>query len=247
MDMCMTTCGQQSVASVLFANIFLPVYALPKITSEILCETGGAQEQEAPHIMLSYHLAICCVPFVKLKVRLLKPCMHASQLIRPASPHSVSSLLLSSMSWFSKTQQGARPAKLPRWDEGNSPAGDVDRMLELVAKLCLKNSLEIREMQAAVLRTYVLPRDCGLAVAATDAAKNHVEQIKAVKGDQRAVDALGPVHVHVWAALVSAAAQCSINQEDANTLKARFDEATSSSSDPNARYTWLVTLIFRMC
>ena len=123
----------------------------------------------------------------------------------------------------SKTQQGARPAKLPRRDEGNSPAGDGDRMLE------------IREMQAAVLRTYVLPRDCGLAVAATDAAKNHVEQIKAVKGDQRAVDALGPVHVHVWAAaLVSAAAQCSINQEDANTLKAHFDEATSSNSDPNA-------------
>ena len=51
--------------------------------------------------------------------------------------------------------------------------GEISLTMELMAKLCLKNSLEICEMQAAVLRTYLVPRDEVFATAGLDAASSH--------------------------------------------------------------------------
>ena len=69
------------------------------------------------------------------------------------------------------------------------------------------------------------PRDSAIAVAGSDAAKNHVERMEAVQGNERKIDALGPIHVHVWASmhLMTSAA----TKEDADILKKHFDSFTS--------------------
>lgn len=46
------------------------------------------------------------------------------------------------------------------------------KMVELVPKPCFKNALEIRELQAAVIRTQA-------------------------KGNEKQMEELGPVHIHV--------------------------------------------------
>ena len=61
--------------------------------------------------------------------------------------------------------------------------------LEMLAKLCLKNSLEIRELQSAILCTVIVPRDYAIAVAGSDAAKNPAERMRAVHGNERKIDA----------------------------------------------------------
>ena len=56
--------------------------------------------------------------------------------------------------------------------------------------------------------------------------------MKAVQGNERKIDALGPIHVHVWASmhLVTSAA----TKEDADILKEHFDSFTKPGSDPNS-------------
>ena len=61
----------------------------------------------------------------------------------------------------------------------------------------LASKLEIGELQSAILCTFIVPRDSAIAVAGSDAAKNHVERMKTVQGNERRIDALGPIHVHV--------------------------------------------------
>ena len=58
-------------------------------------------------------------------------------------------------------------------------------MLEVVAKLCLKNSLDIREVQAEVLYTCVVPRDEKFAAAGLDAARTHMEKVKDAAGNAK--------------------------------------------------------------
>ncbi|CAE7414496.1 unnamed protein product [Symbiodinium natans] len=170
------------------------------------------------------------------------------------------------MSWFARAQQDDRPTKSARKESDSAARTDVDKLLEMVEKLCLKNCLEVREMQAAVLRSYLLPRDSSLAVAATDAAKNHVEKLKEARNDQRAIDALGPVHVQVWAALVkavrSAPEMLKMPAPSGLTLKrppvpdvipmrllqeCTLPDSRRLGTRDLRNYTLLVVLILRMC
>ena len=138
------------------------------------------------------------------------------------------------MSWFQQAQEGARPVKQQRVQDDEGLASKEKKMLEMLAKLCLKNSLEIRELQSAILCTFIVPRDSAIAVAGSDAAKNHVERMKAVQGNERKIDALGPIHVHVWASIVNAAVGSAATKEDADILKEHFDSITKPGSDPNS-------------
>ncbi|CAE7945286.1 unnamed protein product [Symbiodinium sp. KB8] len=135
---------------------------------------------------------------------------------------------------FPQAQEGARPVKQQRVQDDEGLASKEKKMLEMLAKLCLKNSLEIRELQSAILCTFIVPRDSAIAVAGSDAAKNHVERMKAVQGNERKIDALGPIHVHVWASIVNAAVGSAATKEDADILKEHFDSITKPGSDPNS-------------
>ena len=51
---------------------------------------------------------------------------------------------------------------------------------------------------------------------------------------ERKIDALGPIHVHVWASIVNAAVGSAATKEDADILKEHFDSITKPGSDPNS-------------
>ena len=61
------------------------------------------------------------------------------------------------MSWFQQAPEGARPVKQQQVQDDEGLASKEKKMLEMLAKLCLKNSLEIRELQSAILCTFIVP------------------------------------------------------------------------------------------
>ena len=99
------------------------------------------------------------------------------------------------MAWFQTVHDGQPAVKLAKHDSADDKP-DTETMLDVMAKLCLKNSLDIREMQAAVLRTYLIPRDEAFATAGLDAARAHMEKVKDAKGNAKKLDDLGPAHAH---------------------------------------------------
>ena len=135
-------------------------------------------------------------------------------------------IVVTSMAWFSTVHDGQPAYKARRAEEKTEAA----KMMEVMAKLCLKNSLEIREMQAAVLRTYLVPRDEVFATAGLDAAKAHMEKAKAAEGNSRKMEEMGPVHVHVWAAIVKVAVDYVAKEDDKTVLQQHFETITKAGS-----------------
>lgn len=133
------------------------------------------------------------------------------------------------MAWFQTVHDGQPAVKLAKRESADDKP-DTKTMLDVMAKLCLKNSLEIREMQAAVLRTYLVPREEAFATAGLDAARAHMEKVKDAKGNAKKLDDLGPVHAHVWAAVVKEAVSHPIAEEDKKVLQKHFEEITAAGS-----------------
>ena len=234
MDMCTHMCAQLCVINVFFASMYLRASGPHKITYAILFGCFGVLVRGASHARRLSRRWFWCAPSVMTRNRRSMSCYSASRSIS----HKCRGLELYSvvftMSWFQQAQEGARPVKQQRVQDDEGLASKEKKMLEMLAKLCLKNSLEIRELQSAILCTFIVPRDSAIAVAGSDAAKNHVERMKAVQGNERKIDALGPIHVHVWASIVNAAVGSAATKEDADILKEHFDSITKPGSDPNS-------------
>ena len=104
---------------------------------------------------------------------------------------------------------GAPPAQVARRHRTSEQKGGLDNELwKIVSKLCLKNSLEIRELQAATLVTYLVPKENELVQATMDATKAHadsVEEANKISNErerQSKLELVGAVHAHRWAAVV---------------------------------------------
>ena len=78
-------------------------------------------------------------------------------------------------------------------------------------------------MQAAVLRTYLVPRDESFARAGLDAGRAHMEKVKDAKGNAKKLDELGPVHAHVWAAVVKGAVSHPVAEAEKRLLQTHFE------------------------
>ena len=77
---------------------------------------------------------------------------------------------------------GAPPSQVSRRRRTSEQKGDADtakllRLVRVVAKLCLKNRLEIREPQAATPVTYVVPKENELVHATVDATKAYADSV----------------------------------------------------------------------
>ena len=92
--------------------------------------------------------------------------------------------------------------------ECRSRRGDADieqlsRLVSFVVKLCLKSSLEIRELQA-----YVVPKENELVQATVDATKAYADsvaeanKIAAERERQSKLELVGTAHGHRWASVV---------------------------------------------
>ena len=93
--------------------------------------------------------------------------------------------------------------------------------MKLVAKLSLKNSLEIRELQAATLVTYVVPKENELVQATVDATEAYADSVaeasktSAERERQSKLELVGAAHAHHWAAVVrTAGASNSLTEEE---------------------------------
>ena len=113
----------------------------------------------------------------------------------------------------SKRQTTARPEELVR--------GAV----KLMAKLSLKNALEIRELQSAVMVTYLMPKEAAIVQEAQAAIKNYVDTATRARNGE-GQQPQGEPHVHCWAALVARAAKDTNDEKD---RKALIDHATETT------------------
>jgi len=77
----------------------------------------------------------------------------------------------------------------------------------LTAKLALKLELEVRELQAAVMKVFLISAESVYVSAASQATKAYNEAIEEASVDQRAKlrEQMGEPHLHAWAQLVATA------------------------------------------
>eukprot|EP00435_Cladocopium_sp_Y103_P017005 s2340_g4.t1 len=102
----------------------------------------------------------------------------------------------------------------------DSDEGSQKELLIAVAKLSLKSSEEMKELQAAVFRTIIVPADSDFATAAKDTTAAFADQTRGKGGKHD----LGEPHVHLWSAVVGVALQMA-GPESQEILKAHVEEA----------------------
>ena len=100
--------------------------------------------------------------------------------------------------WELHTSHAEQPAK-------NMAVGhdkqQVSRALHLIGRLCLKNALEVRELQAAVFHTFLVPKRSDYVQAPLAATKEFADKAKRAKEGKCALPP-GEPHVHAWAAML---------------------------------------------
>ena len=227
MEKFMITSVLQYAINVLGVGTFLLVSGSPKTTFLEDFSMAGVGAVVVHLRRKLQHLDTCNVPSVTVSSILWTNCIIALFLIFDSI--WLKTVSARPMAWFQTVHDGQPAVKLAKHASADDQP-DTKTMLDVMAKLCLKNSLEIREMQAAVLRTYLVPRDEAFATAGLDAARAHMEKVKDAKGNAKKLDELGPVHAHVWAAVVKEAVSHPIAEEDKKVLQKHFEEITAAGS-----------------
>ena len=110
-------------------------------------------------------------------------------------------------SWLITGSAQQPPARRPRLEppaDGFS-AESQKKLVVLLAKTVLKHSLDLRELQSAVLTTLIANRDSDLTSTATSATQGHNTRASDLRkaGKNRELESLGEPHVHLWGAVVA--------------------------------------------
>ena len=119
------------------------------------------------------------------------------------------------MQWMASDGQHPKVRRVADSDEGSQK-----ELLIAVAKLSLKSAEEVKELQAAVFRTIIVPADSDFATAAKDATAAFADQTRGKGGKHD----LGEPHVHLWSAVVGVAVQMA-GPETQEAWKAHVEEA----------------------
>ena len=113
--------------------------------------------------------------------------------------------------------------------EGGSEREVLGRLVEVLATLSLVNAAELRELTAAVFKTYLVPCAEPVAEAMAEAGRFYREAAGAIKDGLEAERAesheqLGPPFVHVWVAFLrSLAATKGLVPEHVATVKTYWE------------------------
>lgn len=151
MEKFMITSVLQYAINVLGVRTFLLVSGSPKTT---FIEDFSVVFVVAVVVRLRQklqHLDTCSVPSVTVSSILWTNCIIA--LFLTFDSIWLKTVSARPMAWCQTAHDGQPAVKLAKHESADDKP-DNKTMLDVMAKLCLKNSLEIREMQAAVLRTY---------------------------------------------------------------------------------------------
>ena len=105
---------------------------------------------------------------------------------------------------------------------------DMAKAVHLIARLCLKNSLEVRELQAACFVTFILPKSCPYVQAVLNATKQYADKAKSAQAG-KCEPPPGEPHVHAWAALLRVALDDeALNADDRQAI----EQHRAVSTDP---------------
>lgn len=106
----------------------------------------------------------------------------------------------------------------------------VSKALHLIGRLCLKNALEVRELQAAVFITFLVPKKSDYVQAPLAATKEFAENAKRAKEGKCPMPP-GEPHVHAWAAILRVALEdAALGDFDKQNIQSH----RNCSTDPEA-------------
>ena len=105
------------------------------------------------------------------------------------------------------------------------------KLVLLMAKAVLKNSLDIRELQSAVLTTLIIDKGVEVvkaAVASTQAHNSKASELRAA-GKIRDCEALGEPHLHVWGSVLFAVTTSKhVSEEEREIIRKLLADAGSN-------------------
>ena len=112
---------------------------------------------------------------------------------------------MSQPAWLITGAATAPPARRPRVEQKSEISAETQKkLLILLSRSVLKHSLDIRELQSAILRTLLANKDSDLVSAATSATQGHNSKATELRRDNKTkeLDNLGEPHVHLWGSIV---------------------------------------------
>ncbi|CAE7943317.1 unnamed protein product [Symbiodinium necroappetens] len=105
---------------------------------------------------------------------------------------------------------------------------DMAKAVHLIARLCPKNSLEVRQLQAACFVMFILPKACPYVQAVVNATKQYADKAKGAQSG-KCEPPPGEPHVHAWAALLRVAMDDeALNTDDRQAI----EQHRAVSTDP---------------
>eukprot|EP00933_Yihiella_yeosuensis_P043677 TRINITY_DN3860_c3_g1_i6.p1 TRINITY_DN3860_c3_g1~~TRINITY_DN3860_c3_g1_i6.p1 ORF type:complete len:236 (-),score=63.13 TRINITY_DN3860_c3_g1_i6:337-987(-) len=125
--------------------------------------------------------------------------------------------------WLITGRDNGPPPVRARTAEPPHMQDDVMRQIVVAcAKLSLKNSLEVRELQAAIFTAVLLPRDSDIVAAGNSGTKGHHDKAAELRSQGKTVelDRLGAPCLHCWGnMIVACASSAKASKEDKQILE----------------------------
>ena len=212
----------------LFVASFSVVNVQPNSTSDNPLTSKCAR---AVAVLLCLSLKFLVLSSVRTVLLSLPRCLSCGTMCRnmcqgPGPQKQDNSLSFSSMDAW---ELGPQPSeKQPQKRVAIGADKELAKAVHLIARLCLKNSLEVRELQAACCVTFIAPKASPYVQAMLGATKQYADKAKASQMG-KCEHPPGEPHVHAWAALLRVALEdTALSAEDC----AAVEQHRAMSTDP---------------
>lgn len=130
----------------------------------------------------------------------------------------------------------ARPAKARAVGSSNK---DNEKLMVLIAKLCLANSLACRVLKSVTLEVVLLKASSGMAVSMLEAGRNFAKAAESLSAKVK-FEKLGTPHLHVFNAALKVALEGTDDQAAKKTIS---DYTTRITAAGTAKYTMMAAEI----
>ena len=230
MDMYETVLGWQSLISVRSAGMYTVVFVpRSRISRDGWTQADALAEVERlSSNPLCQHLSHVTWKQIHWTRYWITSCsMWSARLFKRLRPSFQVLLCSCSMeSWELGSGAATQPAK--KFAVG--PDKQLTKAVHAIAKLSLKNALEVRELQAAMLRTFLVPKPSPYVQSALVATKEFTDRAKQAR-DGKGQFPAGEPHVHAWAALLRTAIDdTALFADDKEVIQVRRDGSPDADS-----------------
>ena len=198
MQRCRIAEGWPSRINALFVANCSGVNVQPSSTSDDP-STNKCAREVAVLLCLSLKFLVSSSVMLSLPRCLICGTMCRNMCQGPGSWKHGNSLSFSSMDAWAL---GLQPSeKQPQKRVAIGADNELAKAVHLIARLCLKNSREVRELQAACVVTFIVPKASPYVQAMLSATKQYADKAKAAQTG-KCEHPPGEPHVHAWTALL---------------------------------------------